>query len=371
MKTRTTWFLIMGSVFPSKLKISRVYDLKGSRYGRQASKKDKEKENCCYKDLDFINHDMKIEVGEELAEKMKKQIAKDAELLCRQRIIDYSMLIGVHYPDTKYTRNKDKKKNTASTTITTTTPGSIPTTPVSPHLQIKDRNCSSTVEGENSEISTLDLSSASFQSNNTSSNDLQTTSPKSNSQVDVSEWKSNFNKLKTDLSKLMELSEADLAQISEKDFIKKARNNPLAGSLYYDLQRFKIGKARGDNSYKSFVPSHLANVPSPISSKKIDGCVSTDDVPEHLLLKLNTTFERPMFEQEELFANEYGGIVSKKGDKIYFLGIIDTLIIYTLKKKMETTYKSTVLPVEREAISVVPPDTYSARFQAFMKRSIC
>lgn len=381
----TTWFLIMGSVFPSKLRISRLYDLKGSRYGRQASKKDKEKENCCYKDLDFINHGMKIEVGEELANKMKKQIQKDVEVLRQQKIIDYSMLVGVHFLDKKIIRHKHKNLTTSTTTSTST---SAPTTPVSASApstslqSIASRNTESannspagnTDSPENSSdlpsMSTAALSTRNNSSNPPSRNPSRNTSRNNsirraqNSQINVSEWKTNFNKLTTDLSKLMELSETELAQISEQEFIKTAGNNPIANSIYADLQRFKMRKGKDDNSLEDSVSNFMTtniNSTSMHHTGEMHTEIERSDHPP----------ERRTYEEEESFANEYGGILSKKGDKLYFLGIIDTLIIYSLKKKLETTYKSTVLPVDSIAISVVPPDTYSARFSQFMEKNIC
>jgi len=54
-----------------------------------------------------------------------------------------------------------------------------------------------------------------------------------------------------------------------------------------------------------------------------------------------------------------------KGDKIYFVGIIDILQQYTRVKRAETFMKSFTHNVDE--ISCVPPDKYAARFANFLK----
>jgi len=48
------------------------------------------------KDLDFLDADQKIEIGQRNKEKLMKIIQSDAKFFSSCEIIDYSMLIGIH-----------------------------------------------------------------------------------------------------------------------------------------------------------------------------------------------------------------------------------------------------------------------------------
>lgn len=52
------------------------------------------------------------------------------------------------------------------------------------------------------------------------------------------------------------------------------------------------------------------------------------------------------------------------GNEIYFLGIVDFLQRYNLRKLAETNFKS--LRYKRLELSAVPPEAYARRFHAFM-----
>jgi len=52
----------------------------------------------------------------------------------------------------------------------------------------------------------------------------------------------------------------------------------------------------------------------------------------------------------------------------YFMGIIDILQRYTVKKRMETIIKS--VPYDKDEISCVSPDKYAKRFREFMGKAI-
>ena len=52
------------------------------------------------------------------------------------------------------------------------------------------------------------------------------------------------------------------------------------------------------------------------------------------------------------------------GDHIYFMGIVDFLQDYNMRKYLETQFKS--VRHKRAAMSSVPPQEYAQRFHAFM-----
>jgi 1-phosphatidylinositol-4-phosphate 5-kinase len=95
-KKKEVHFLIMGSVFYGTKFIHRTFDLKGSKQGRFATAGEKESLNCVFKDNDFLDQKIRIEVGPKKADLLKKQLAADVEFLRKLKIMDYSVLLGIH-----------------------------------------------------------------------------------------------------------------------------------------------------------------------------------------------------------------------------------------------------------------------------------
>ncbi|KAH9685749.1 phosphatidylinositol 4-phosphate 5-kinase 8 [Citrus sinensis] len=90
---RKVRFVVMGNMFCTELRIHRSYDLKGSTVGR-CTDKDKIKENTTLKDLDLS---FEFQMDKLLREYLFKQISIDCEFLESQQIIDYSLLLGLHF----------------------------------------------------------------------------------------------------------------------------------------------------------------------------------------------------------------------------------------------------------------------------------
>ncbi|XP_031423603.1 phosphatidylinositol 5-phosphate 4-kinase type-2 gamma-like isoform X2 [Clupea harengus] len=91
-----TYLMVMRNMFSHRLMVHRKYDLKGSLVSREASDKEKGKELPTYKDVDFRNNMQKVFVSKEQKEKMMEKLNRDVEFLVRLRIMDYSMLLGIH-----------------------------------------------------------------------------------------------------------------------------------------------------------------------------------------------------------------------------------------------------------------------------------
>lgn len=96
---RQVRFVVMGNVFQTKKKIHERYDLKGSTLGRAASEEEKKKDTVTYKDLDFRERHMKIQIGPMKRAELIEQLQKDCKFLGQLNIMDYSFLIGIHYED--------------------------------------------------------------------------------------------------------------------------------------------------------------------------------------------------------------------------------------------------------------------------------
>ncbi|KAK8552563.1 hypothetical protein V6N12_041151 [Hibiscus sabdariffa] len=92
-----TRFIVMGNLFCSEYRIHRRFDLKGSSHGRSTDKPEEEiDETTTLKDLD-LNFVFRLQGN--WFEELMKQIDRDCEFLEAERIMDYSLLVGLHFRD--------------------------------------------------------------------------------------------------------------------------------------------------------------------------------------------------------------------------------------------------------------------------------
>uniref|UniRef100_A0A8C7SZP6 Phosphatidylinositol 5-phosphate 4-kinase type-2 gamma n=1 Tax=Oncorhynchus mykiss TaxID=8022 RepID=A0A8C7SZP6_ONCMY len=96
VESEDTYLIVMRNMFSHRLNVHRKYDLKGSLVSREASLKEKEKELPTYKDVDFRNNMQKVYVSEEEKERIMDKLNRDVEFLVHLRIMDYSLLLGIH-----------------------------------------------------------------------------------------------------------------------------------------------------------------------------------------------------------------------------------------------------------------------------------
>ncbi|GMG99559.1 hypothetical protein Nepgr_001399 [Nepenthes gracilis] len=92
-----TRFIVMGNFLCSEYRIHKRFDLKGSSYGRSIEKPEGEiDETTTLKDLDlnFVFH-----LQESWFQELVRQVDRDCEFLEAERIMDYSLLIGLHFRD--------------------------------------------------------------------------------------------------------------------------------------------------------------------------------------------------------------------------------------------------------------------------------
>uniref|UniRef100_A0A3Q2X7E8 Phosphatidylinositol 5-phosphate 4-kinase type-2 alpha n=1 Tax=Haplochromis burtoni TaxID=8153 RepID=A0A3Q2X7E8_HAPBU len=130
-----TYMIVTRNVFSHRLSVYKKYDLKGSTVAREASDKEKQpppsedapprpksgnvqqrlqtlriatrfycamkhvrdaKELPTYKDNDFINDGQKIYINEENKKMFLEKLRKDVEFLAQLKLMDYSLLVGIH-----------------------------------------------------------------------------------------------------------------------------------------------------------------------------------------------------------------------------------------------------------------------------------
>jgi len=87
-------FLIMESVFNTDLEVQQIFDLKGSTVNRYAKRGE-----SVYKDIDFIDNNFRFRLPMSVATKLKNSIQTDAAFLKEAGLMDYSLLVGIHYLD--------------------------------------------------------------------------------------------------------------------------------------------------------------------------------------------------------------------------------------------------------------------------------
>lgn len=94
---RKIHFVVMNNLFPPHRDIHRTFDLKGSTIGRDFREDDLEKNpRATLKDLNWLRRNLHLEFGPTKKEAFVKQMQKDVALLQRLKIMDYSLLVGIH-----------------------------------------------------------------------------------------------------------------------------------------------------------------------------------------------------------------------------------------------------------------------------------
>uniref|UniRef100_A0A665UHU6 Phosphatidylinositol 5-phosphate 4-kinase type-2 gamma n=1 Tax=Echeneis naucrates TaxID=173247 RepID=A0A665UHU6_ECHNA len=84
-----TYLMVMRNMFSHRLVVHRKYDLKVRRNYMG-------KELPTFKDVDFRNNMQKVYVTEEQKEKFMEKLNRDVEFLVKLKIMDYSLLLGIH-----------------------------------------------------------------------------------------------------------------------------------------------------------------------------------------------------------------------------------------------------------------------------------
>ncbi|XP_044946228.1 phosphatidylinositol 4-phosphate 5-kinase 2-like [Hordeum vulgare subsp. vulgare] len=90
-------FIVMGNLFCSDHRIHRRYDLKGSSYGRKSDRSEEETGDATtLKDLDL---NFVFRMHRSRYKELHEQLRRDCAFLESEGIMDYSLLVGVHFCD--------------------------------------------------------------------------------------------------------------------------------------------------------------------------------------------------------------------------------------------------------------------------------
>ena len=94
---RKIHFVIMNNLFPPHRDIHQMFDLKGSTIGRDFKEEELEKNpRATLKDLNWLRRNLGLEIGPAKKNIFLEQMRRDVALLQRLKIMDYSLLVGIH-----------------------------------------------------------------------------------------------------------------------------------------------------------------------------------------------------------------------------------------------------------------------------------
>ncbi|XP_053621705.1 phosphatidylinositol 4-phosphate 5-kinase type-1 alpha-like isoform X14 [Plodia interpunctella] len=105
----------MNNILPSSVKLHQKYDLKGSTYKRKANKSERTKASPTYKDLDFMEHHAEgILLEADTYTALIKTMQRDCRVLESFKIMDYSLLVGIHNLDEAQREKIEARRRTDS-----------------------------------------------------------------------------------------------------------------------------------------------------------------------------------------------------------------------------------------------------------------
>jgi len=109
--------VVMNNLLPSGVKMHLKFDLKGSTYKRKASKHEKDKKSPTYKDLDYLEllpEGLLLEPETYTA--LISTMRRDCRVLESFKIMDYSLLLGIHNLD-RAAREREEEEKSANSNL--------------------------------------------------------------------------------------------------------------------------------------------------------------------------------------------------------------------------------------------------------------
>ncbi|KAM9322457.1 phosphatidylinositol 4-phosphate 5-kinase type-1 beta-like [Pholidichthys leucotaenia] len=97
----TVRVVVMNNILPRAMKMHYKYDLKGSSYKRRASRKERIKSSPTFKDLDFHEMHEGLHMDPDTYSALMRTLQRDCRVLESFKIMDYSLLLGIHVLDRK------------------------------------------------------------------------------------------------------------------------------------------------------------------------------------------------------------------------------------------------------------------------------
>lgn len=89
-------FVVMSNVFPVGMKLNLKFDLKGSTINRMCSEEEKNTPGSTWKEDEFKDQHF-LKIGPANWPRFRNNLKSDLDFLSKVGVMDYSLLIGVHY----------------------------------------------------------------------------------------------------------------------------------------------------------------------------------------------------------------------------------------------------------------------------------
>ncbi|KAF0979632.1 hypothetical protein FDP41_001300 [Naegleria fowleri] len=326
-------FVIMNNVFDTTMYVAERYDLKGSTIGREASEKERKRETPVLKDLDFLKREKKLAIGPQMKSVFLHQLNLDAEWLEKMKIMDYSLLVGVHKIDPE--TEADILKEAQNCTIKLSD-SDIPS----------DMNGFTAIHGQSSIGSSSAISSSSYLGG-----DAGTASSSLNISHPIADIAHQHETSVNSSEITIEITPGEENQTTHPQPVSQTVQHTTPNSqkkLPFDNTSSQ-GRKSGDST-ASFFGRFMPNTNrASVSLKKL--------------------YRGP---RASLFQQFHGGTLSlplEDGTReIYYFGIIDLLQKWNNKKQIENIFKGFVS--DRSQISAVSPKHYAARFVKFLDEGL-
>lgn len=129
---RKIHFVIMNNLFPPHRDIHQTFDLKGSTIGRDFKEEDLEHNpRATLKDLNWLRRNYHFEFGPSKKHIFIEQMKHDVALLQKLKIMDYSLLVGIH------DMSKGNEENLRDKTLQVFQPGGERTVEPQPNMLLR------------------------------------------------------------------------------------------------------------------------------------------------------------------------------------------------------------------------------------------
>jgi len=361
---RNVKFVIMNSVYYTDKSIQTFYDLKGSEMGRTAKPgQDVLKDNDLRKNI----KEQAFSFKPELRMRFRAQVESDCNFLRKMQIMDYSMLIGVHHIPP---RKLDQRGNIADTGFK-----------IQEHRSHRKSNSRGLTDKDMKDI--LDSSNRSNRSLGSHDNPKDT-SNQENADLNM-ENHSTKHLIKDIRETAYSQSNFEFAELLEDD----DDCSYLEGSDHYNEQyaeklrayqqhpKYKdVEKKKEQTIEQIYWPFHRffdINGHRRMDPKKSSSDQQTSDlikawkIPEFVAPLSDRKDGGHMMDASDfvmpMVFNGKQGKMAFEG-KIYYMGIIDILQQYNVRKRAETRYRKMEVRGKTEP-SCVCPDEYAERFIYF------
>jgi len=353
---RNTKFLIMNYVPDTYKSLSSVFDLKGSVTGRHSGPEEGVKK-------DNNVRDNLTETGfflcGEVKERLRKQVVSDCEFLKEMKIMDYSMLIGVHRIPAKTRQNLPKDSSSRREDITNSK--SIR------EILLKKTHAHSSIRGLKDKTSVTPLDESN------SFDDVDRFDPYLDdddaSYLDGVNQDNNY----TEMDPTLSITEMDIDVLKlKKEYATEQMywpfhkcydiqgNRRMYPSYTYQISRQIQMKSQQTSSNGNGLANVIMNGNDETENSKI----STFDVP--LSKRRDSGFCMDVSGIETLLTEQsnHNGKKPLYEGKIFYMGIIDLLQQFNIRKRIEAKYRRSRGSGWEDA-SCVHPNLYADRFIRF------